>query len=97
MASVTTRRGYVRSTRESQEFLARTNSGTISPEQMMKKPVTERHAHEDWKKRIKDDWQNHLETLQRYVHELARRNQQPRMALTTANEPKRRYGNAINL
>jgi hypothetical protein len=63
----------------------------------MKKPVAERHAHEDWKQRIEGDWQNHLETLARYVFELAGKNQPPRMASAPANEPKRRYGNAINL
>jgi hypothetical protein len=97
MRTMSVRRGDVTSAQKSQELLAQTKSGTISPEQRMRKPVTERHAHEDWKQRIEGDWQNHLETLQRYVCELSRTNQQPRMALTTANEPKRRYGNAINL
>lgn len=84
------------SSQKSQESLARTNSRIISSEQRMRKPVTERHAHEDWKQRIEGDWQNHLETLQRYVCELAGWNQQPRMASKPASEPKRRFGNAIS-
>jgi len=62
----------------------------------MRKPVTERHAHEDWKQRIEEDWQRHLKAMQKYVGELVRNNQQQGMALTTANDPKRRYGNAID-
>ncbi len=97
MRTVTIRSGDVVSAQKSQELLARTNSGAASPGQRTRKPVTERRGHEEWKQRIEGDWQNHLETLGRYVCELARKNQQLRMALTTANEPKRGFGNAINL
>lgn len=96
MTSVTIRRGDARPAQKSQELFAQSNSRAISPEQRMNKPVTERHAHEDWKQRIEGDWQNHLETLRRYVSVLAGRDQQRGMASAAANEPKRRYGNAIN-
>jgi len=85
------------STQKSQELLVRTNSGTIAPEQGTRRPATLRHGHEEWKQRIEGDWQSHLETLQRYVSELARKNQQLRTALVMANEPKRGYENAVNL
>ena len=97
MATLTIRRREVMSAQKSQEFSAQTNSGVISPGQRTKRPTPERHGHENWKQRIEEDWQNHLQTMQKYVSELVRKNQQLRTALTTANEPKRRYGNAINL
>ena len=97
MRSVTIRREDFRPAQKSQELLARTNSRTISPAQRTKDQVVERHPHEDWKQRLEGDWQNHLDTLKRYVCELAGKNQQARIASTPANEPKRRYGNAISL
>jgi hypothetical protein len=97
MASVTIRRKEVMPAQKSHEFQAQTNTVAISPGQTTKRPAPERHGHEDWKRRIEEDWQNHLETMQKYVSELVRKNQQLRKALTTASEPKRRYGNAINL
>ena len=97
MATMTIRRGEVMSAQKSQEFRAQTNTAAISSGQTTKRPAPERHGHEDWKQRIEEDWQNHLETMQKYVSELVRKNQQLRTALTTASEPKRRYGNAINL
>ena len=97
MRTVNLQYGDVMSAQKSQEFLSRTNSGGISPEQMNRRPITERHGHEEWKQRLEEDWQSHLARLQRYVSELARKNQQLRRALVTANEPKRGYGNAINL
>ncbi len=97
MATVTIRRKKVMPAQKSQEFQAQTITGVISSGQTTKRPAPERHGHEDWKRWIEEDWQNHLETMQKYVSELVRKNQQLRTALTTANEPKRRYGNAINL
>jgi hypothetical protein len=97
MATVTIRKREVMSTQKSQEFLTQMNSGVISLGQRTKRPTPERHGHENWKQRIEEDWQNHLQTMQKYVSELVRKNQQLRAALTTANEPKRRYGNFINL
>ena len=97
MRTVNLRRGDVMSGQKSQEVLARTNSRAISPEQRAKSPVTLRHGHEEWQQRIEGDWQSHLETLQRCVAELARKNQQLRTALVSANEPKREYRNAVNL
>ena len=78
------------------ELFAQTNSGAIPPGQRTKRPPTERHRHEEWKQRIEEYWQNHLETLQRCVRELLRENQQPGMAFATANKPERGYGNAIH-
>lgn len=97
MPTVTIRRGDVMPVQKHQEILAQTSSGAISHEQRTKRPVTERHGHEDWTQRIERDWQNHLVTLRGYVCELARRNRRLRIASMTAHEPKRRYGNVINL
>ena len=97
MTTVTVRTGDAMATQKRQELFAQTNSGAISPEQRTKRPLVERHGHEEWKQRIEGDWQNHLETLQRYMCELVRKNRQLKTALVTSNEPKRRYGNAINL
>ena len=97
MATMTIRRREVMSAQKSQEFRAQTNTGAISSGQTTKRPAPERHGHEDWKQRIEEDWQRHLKAMQKYVGELVRNNQQQGMALTTANDPKRRYGNAINL
>ena len=97
MTTVTIRSADVLSAQKGLEILARPNSVAASPGQTTRKPFTERHGHEEWTQRIEGDWQNQLETLQRYVGELARRNQQLRRALVMASEPKRGYGNAINL
>ena len=97
MATVTIRRGDVRPAQKRQELWAQTISGVISAGQRTKRPMPERHAHEVWKQRMEQDWQSHIETLQRYMCALARRSQQPGPELATANEPKRRYGNAINV
>jgi L-lactate utilization protein LutB len=96
MTTMTIRRREVVSARNSQVVLAQTSPGALSSGQKTKRPVTERHAHEDWKQRIEEDWQRHLKAMQKYVGELVRNNQQQGMALTTANDPKRRYGNAID-
>lgn len=96
MTTVTVRTGDAMATQKRQELFAQTNSGAISPEQRTKRPLVERHGHEEWKQRIEGDWENHLESLQQYICELLRKNQQLRMALMTANEPERGYGDAIN-
>ncbi len=97
MTTATFRRGDVMATQNRQELFAQTNSGAISPEQWTKRSLTERHGHEEWKQRIEEDWQNNLETLQQYVCELLRKNQQLRMALRAADEPERGCGDVINL
>jgi len=97
MTTATFRTRDVMATQKRQELLPQTNSGAISPEQRTTRPLTEIHGHEEWKQRIEDDWQNHLESLQQSICELLRKNQQLRMALLTANEPERGYGDAINL
>ena len=97
MRTMNFQNGNVTSNRKSQELSARTTSGAIAPGQRTGGPVPLRHGHEEWKQRIEGDWQSHLETLQRYVSELARRNQQLRSALVTASVAKRGYGNAVNL
>ena len=80
-----------------QEHFAQTNSGVFSPEQRTKRALIERSGYEEWKQKLEDDWQSHLETLRHYVGELLPKNERLRMALTTATEPKRGYGDAINL
>jgi hypothetical protein len=97
MTSVMTRVGDNMATQKRQEPFAQTNSGAVSPEQRTNRSLTEKHGYEEWKQRIEEDWQYHLETLQQYACELLRRSQQLRMALMTANEPKRGYGDAISL
>jgi len=97
MTTATVRRGNVMAAQKRQGLFAQANSGAIAPPRWKKRSLAEGHGHEEWKQRIEEDWQNHLETMQKYVSELVRKNQQLRTALTTANEPKRRYGNAINL
>jgi hypothetical protein len=82
-------------TQKRQQHFAQTTSRVISFEQSMKMALTERRGHEEWKHGLEEDWQSHMETLQKYVCELLLKNQQLRMALT-ANEPERRHRDAIN-
>jgi hypothetical protein len=89
MATVTVRTENVMATQKRQELCARTNARAISPAQRTIRPLAERHGHEEWNQRIEEDWQSHLETMQQYVCELLRKNQQLRMALTTANDQNR--------
>jgi hypothetical protein len=69
MTTATIRRGDVMATQKRQELFAQTNSGAIPPEQRTNRPFTERHGHEEWRQRIEEDWQNHVETLQQYLCE----------------------------
>jgi hypothetical protein len=57
----------------------------------MKAALIEGRGHEEWTRGLEEDWQSHLETLQKCVCELLLKNQQLRMALT-ANEPERGHG-----
>jgi hypothetical protein len=95
MRAASIRKGSVMASQKRREHFAQTNSGATSPERRSR-PFIERHGHEEWKQRIEEDWQNHLETLRQCMRELGRKNQQLRMALTTANETERGYGDAIN-
>jgi len=97
MRTMNFQNGNVTPNRKSQELSARTTAGTVAPGQKARKPVPLDHGHQEWKQRIEGDWQSHLETLQRYVSELARRNRQLRTALVTASVPKGGYGNAVNI
>lgn len=76
---------------------AQTHSGIISPEDGAKRALMERAGHEEWKQRLDQDWQSHLETLQKYVCELLIKNQKLRTALSSANEPRRDYRDAVKL
>ena len=82
-------------THKREQHFARATSRVISLEQRMKTALIERRGHEEWKRGLEEDWQSHLETLQKCVCELLRKNQQLRVALT-ANEPERGHGDAIN-
>jgi hypothetical protein len=97
MTTVTVRTGDVTATQNRQELFAQTKPGADSSEQRTERPLTEGPGHKEWKQGIDEDWQNHVETLQRYVCELLRINRQLRIALTTANEPERGYRDAISL
>jgi hypothetical protein len=80
-----------------QEQFAQTNAEVTRPEQTAKGGFFETRGHEEWKQRLEEDWQDHLETLQKYVCELLIKNQKLRMALSVAGELERRYGDAIKL
>jgi len=67
MTTVTDRTGDGMATQKREDLFAQTNSGAISPDQRTKRPLTERQRHEEWKQRVEEDWQNHLETLQQCV------------------------------
>lgn len=80
-----------------QEQSAQALAGANFAQQGSNGELPEMHGHEVWKQRLEEDWQDHLETLQRYVCELLIKNQKLRMALMVAGEPERGYGNAIKL
>jgi len=86
-------------TQKREQHFARTTSRVISFEQRMKTALIESRGHEEWKRGLEEDWQedwqSHLETLQKCVCELLLKNQQLRMELT-ANEPEREHGAGIN-
>jgi hypothetical protein len=82
-------------TQKREQHFARMTSRVISFEQRMKMALIERRGHEEWKRGLEEDWQSHLETLQKCVCELLLKNQQLRMALI-ANEPEREHGAGIN-
>jgi len=97
MTTVTTRRGDVMAARNYQVRSAHMHSGIISPEESAKRALIERAGHKEWKQRLEEDWQSHLETLQKYVCELLIKNQKLRTALSSAIEPQRDYTDAIKL
>jgi hypothetical protein len=82
-------------TQKREQHFARMTPRVISFEQRMKMALIERRGHEEWKRGLEEDWQSHLETLQKCVCELLLKNQQLRMALT-ANEPEREHSAGIN-
>lgn len=94
MTTVTIRLGDLIAARRRQEQFSQTNSTNIAYEQRPGRALIERHGHEEWKQRIDETWQGHLETLQQYVCELLAKNQQLRMALMSANEPERGHRDA---
>ena len=89
--------GDAMATQKRQEQSAHALPGVTFAQQYSKEELFEVHGHEVWKQRLEEDWQDHLETLQRYVCELLIKNQKLRMALIVAGEPQRGYGNAIKL
>ncbi len=97
MTTVTIRLGDVMAPQRRQEHFAQTSSGTIAYELRTERALIERHGHEEWKQRIDEAWQGHLEALQQYVCELLAKNQQLRMALMSANEPRQGHTNARSL
>ena len=97
MTTVTTRIGGVMANQRRQENFAQTTFGAIAPDQSTEKLLIERHRHEEWAQELEEAWQGHLATLQRYVCDLLLENQQLRMKLVAANEPRRRHGTAANL
>ncbi len=97
MTAAATRIGDVMATQKRQKRSSQALAEATLAEQSSKGEPFEMHGQEVWKQRLEEDWQDHLETLQRYVCELLIKNQKLRMALMVAGEPKRGYGNAIKL
>ena len=87
MTTATISLGNVTATQRRQEHFAQTSSGTIAYEQRPERALIERHGHEEWKQRLDEAWQGHLETLQQCVCELLVKNQRLRMAMMSADEP----------
>ncbi len=84
----------VMATQIQHEQFAQPNARIFSTEQSSKGELFERHGHEVGKQKLDEDWQNHLETLQKYVCELLIKNQKLRMALKATNVPQRKDGDA---
>jgi hypothetical protein len=96
MSTATIRIGSVMARQMRSEHFAQSNPGAIALKQTTERELPGGHAHEDWMRSVEEAWQGHLETLQQQVCELLLRNQQLRMALNAANEPKQGYKNAGN-
>ena len=73
-------------TQKREQHFARMTSRVISFEQRMKMALIERRGHEEWKRGLEEDWQSHLEILQKCVCELLLKNQQLRMALSQTSQ-----------
>jgi hypothetical protein len=97
MTAAATRTGDVMATQKRQKRSNQVLAETTFAGQSSKAEAIEMHGQEVWKQRLEEDWQDHLETLQRYVCELLIKNQKLRMALMVAGEPERGYGNVIKL
>ena len=97
MTAAATRTGDVMATQKRQKRSNQVLAETTFAGQSSKAEAIEMHGQEVWKQRLEQDWQDHLETLQRYVCELLIKNQKLRMALMVAGEPERGYGNVIKL
>ena len=97
MTIATMSKREVIASRRRQEHFAQTTSGAIAAEQQAKTSHPERHGHEEWKRRIEQDWQNHLGALQRCICAILHAKQQPKTSLMSAIKRERGYGNAINL
>jgi len=68
-----------------------------SLDERSKRTLDEKPRHEEWTQRLDEDWQDHLETLQKYVCELLVKNQRLRMALKAINQPERGHADVIKL
>ena len=90
MTTATIRFGDMAASHKAQEHFAHTSSGTIVKKQDTERTLAERRGHEEWTQGIEQAWQGHLDTLQECVCQLLVKNQQLRMALTTADGPQRR-------
>jgi hypothetical protein len=68
-----------------------------SLDERAKRTLDEKPRHEEWTQRLDEDWQDHLETLQKYVCELLVKNQRLRMALKAINQPEHGHADVIKL
>lgn len=97
MRTVTTSKGDVKADQSRQEHFAQAHSGATSSERKSHGALIERDGHEEWKQRLDENWQSHLETLQKYVCELLIKNQKLRTALLSTSEPRRGYRDTVHL
>ena len=95
MSTATVRIGDAMATPMRQEHFAPSNSGALPLKQCTEMALTENRAHEEWMLRMEETWQGHLKTLQQYVRELVIKNQ-PGIAPSAVNGPKRKYKNTGN-
>ena len=72
---------YPMATYRWQALLSQAHTGSVTQIQQLKNVNTESPKHEQWKDKIDEEWQGHLDTLQRYVCDLLIKNRQLRMTL----------------
>jgi hypothetical protein len=80
-----------------QALTAESDSGDISPRHVTTGRPPRRHRHEEWRQKIEEDWQSHLETLQQYVRNILHESYRSRVTPVAVGEQGRSFGDAIHL